>query len=572
MKRALKIMIPILLSVAILLCIGWYFLRYDRDFTRDVLVSFARRLDEQGSHSISKWLYDIAYEHSGKDETVALELAEQFRAAGNYTKAEYTLSNAIADGGGVDLYIALCRVYVEQDKLLDAVTMLDTVADPVIKQQLQPLRPKAPTANHDSGYYNQYISVELSAPKGTVYASLGSEYPTTEVPPHKQPISLSGGETTISALTVGENGLVSPLAIFGYTVGGVIEPVTLKDPAIEALIRKQLNVSDDHVLYSDELWNITALVVPMNAETLEDLSVLPFIKQLSIRYGKFEDLSALSVLTSLEELVITDTTISSSDLQIIAALPKLTSLTLTSCNLSDIAPLSGATGLTYLDLANNTVQNLSSLEAMTKLEYLSLTHNAVNDLESIGKLSELTTLDLSYNSIASSAPLAGCRKLKILDITGNNLTTLEGLERLPMLKALSLAFNQLTDITPLSANTSLSVLEISNNAITDISCLSGLNQLTNLNFSYNQVTALPTFSKDCALVTIKGSDNLLTSLAPLNGLLDLNTVIMDRNAKINDVNCLSGCSQLVEVSVFGTAVTDASKLKEMNVIVRYAPV
>lgn len=572
MKRALKIILPIILSIAIVVCIGWYLLQYDRDFTRDMLVSCARSLDEQGSHTLSRWLYDIAYDYSGKDENVAIELAEQFKAAGNYTKAEYTLSNAIADGGSVELYIALCKTYVEQDKLLDAVTMLDNVADPVIKQQLASQRPKAPTASHDSGYYNQYISVDLSASKGTVYASLGSEYPSTESKPFSEPIALAGGETTISALTVGDNGLVSPLAIFGYTIGGVIEEVTLTDPAIDRVIRKQLNVSDDHVLYTDELWNVTALVVPMDAESLNDLSVLPFIKQLSIHHGTFDDLSALSSLSSLEELVIADTTISTKDLEMIASLPKLTTLSLTGCNLSDISPLSTATGLTHLDLGNNTVQNLAALEAMTKLEYLSLTHNAVNDLESIGKLTELTTLDLSYNSIASSSPLANCGKLVVLDITGNNLTTLEGLEKLPVLKALSLAFNQLTDISPLAANTTLSVLEISNNAITDISCLSGLNQLTNLNFSYNQVTALPAFSKDCALVTIKGSDNLLTSLAPLSGLRDLNTVIMDRNAKIKDVNCLSNCGHLVEVSVFGTAVTDASKLKEMNVIVKYAPV
>ena len=572
MKRAFKIILPIILSIAIIVCIGWYLLRYDRDFTRDVLVSCARSLDQQGNHNLSKWLYDVAYDYSGKDETVAIELAEQFKAAGNYTKAEYTLSNAIADGGSVDLYIALCRTYVEQDKLLDAVTMLDNVADPVIKQQLEDQRPKAPTASHSSGYYNQYISVELDAPKGTIYTSIGSEYPSTEDAPYSEAIALSGGETTISALTVGQNGLVSSLSIFGYTIGGVIEEVTLTDPAIEQAIRQQLQVSDDHVLFSDELWNITHLIIPKETKDLSDLALLPFLKQLVIRQVQFESLSALSSLSSLEELIITDVTVSTGDLEVIAALPKLTSLTMTSCNLSGITELSAATKLTYLDLRSNTIGNLAPLSSMTDLEYLALSHNAIDDLTVIGGLSKLTELDVSYNSISTTAPLASCTALAVLDLTGNSLTTLEGLDKIPGLRQLSVAFNQLTDVSLLAANTTLGELDISNNTITDITALGTLNNLLTFNFSYNQISALPTFSKKCALVTIKGSSNLLTSLEPLSGLENLNYVIMDQNAGITSIQCLTKCYQLVEVSVYGTKVTDATALKAMNVIVKYAPV
>lgn len=572
MKRALKIILPIILSIAIVLCVGWYLLKYDREFTRDMLVSCARSFEEQGNHTFSKWLYGIAYEHAQKDETVAIELAEQFKASGNYTKAEYTLSNAIADGGSVDLYIALCKTYVEQDKLLDAVTMLDNVADPVIKQQLADRRPKAPTATPETGYHNQYISVTLSASKGTVYATTNGEYPSTEDAPYSEPFTLPGGETTINALTVGENGLVSPLAIFGYTIGGVIEEVSLTDPAIEETIRLQLNVSDDHALYSDELWNITSLVIPNKAESLSDLALMPFLKELTIQNGKFQDLTSLSSLTGLETLFIADTVISEESLKAIASLPKLTKLTLSGCSLSDITALSDSTSLTYLDLGSNTIRDLTALESLSNLTYLSLTHNAVTKVDSLGKLSKLTALDLSYNSIDSSAPLAGCAELNILDLTSNKLSGLEGIDKLPKLQALSVAFNQLTDVSILAANTTLTVLEISNNAITDITALRTLNNLVTFNFSYNQISALPAFSKDCALVTIKGSDNLLTTLEPLSGLLNLNYVIMDRNAGITSVKCLSKCYHLVEVSVYGTGVTDASALKEMNVIVKYSPI
>ena len=144
MKRLLHILVPLMLSLLILISIGWYFLKYDPQFTRDILLSQARYQDEIGNHSAAVWFYDLAYLQSDHDDSVALELAEQYIAIGNFTKAEYTLSHAIADGADVQLYIALCKTYVMQNKLLDAVTMLNNVADPAIKDQLTALRPEAP--------------------------------------------------------------------------------------------------------------------------------------------------------------------------------------------------------------------------------------------------------------------------------------------------------------------------------------------------------------------------------------------------------------------------------------------
>ena len=133
MKRALKRILPILLGIVVIVSIVWYLFVYDRDFTRDMLLTQARFFEGQGNHTVAAWLYDQAYRQSEDNESVAIELAEQFKAAGNYTKAEYTLSNAIADGGSAELYVALCKTYVEQDKLLDAVTMLDNITDAAVQ-------------------------------------------------------------------------------------------------------------------------------------------------------------------------------------------------------------------------------------------------------------------------------------------------------------------------------------------------------------------------------------------------------------------------------------------------------
>ncbi len=572
MKRALQIILPILLAIAVIFSIGWYFIKYDPDFTRDLLVARARRSEENGNHSMAIWFYELAYRQSGNDQDVAVELAMQYKASGHYTKAEYTLSNAIADGATAELYMALCQTYVEQDKLLDAVTMLDSISDPIIKAVLDAKRPAAPTATPEHGYYNQYITVSLQAKNGTIYMTTDGTYPSTADNRYTGPITLPGGETTIEALAVSDDGLVSPLAIMGYTVAGVVEEVTLTDPAIDKAVRDILKVSSDHALYTDELWTITSFIVPRDAKSLTDLAMLPFLEELIIRNGDFESLSSLSTLSSLQTLVIGDTAVETSDLKVIAGLPKLTSLTMTGCSLSSVSPLASATALIYLDLSNNTIRDLSPLSNMPNLETVLLSHNAITGLDVFGTMEKLVELDVSYNSITSVAPLAGTPSLATLNLTSNSLTTLSGLETITSLRALYVAFNKLTDVSMLSANTNLGELDVSNNSITDITALRTLNQLFSFNFSYNQVTKLPQFAKDCALVVIKGSENKLSSLEELSGLQNLNTVIMDHNTELRSVAPLATCYNLVEVSVYGTNVRDVSVLREMNVIVMYSPV
>ena len=96
MKRFIRFLVPMLLVIALIGCAVWYLFVYDRDFTRDVLLKHARYFEQSGNHAVSEWFYNQAYAHADKDEDVAIELAEQYKSAGNYTKAEYTLSSAIA--------------------------------------------------------------------------------------------------------------------------------------------------------------------------------------------------------------------------------------------------------------------------------------------------------------------------------------------------------------------------------------------------------------------------------------------------------------------------------------------
>ena len=575
MNKTIRIIIPTMLAIAIILCSVWYLFIYDLAFTRDILLHAARYFENNGNHTASAWFYDCAYRHADDNDAVAIELSEQYKESGNYTKAEYTLSKAISDGGGVELYIALCKTYVEQDKLLDAVNMLNNVTNKDVKAQLDMLRPAVPSSSPDpistGAYYTQYINVTIVAEKGKLYVSSDGEFPSVNDDLYQNGITLKNGENIIYAVAIADNGLVSPVGIFGFTVGGVVERVKFEDTATETALRQALNVDGEKVLYTNDLWTIKEFTLPENVASLRDLRHLVFLEKLTIDKGVSGQLANISSLTNLKELQITDTVVSSEELAVIGRLPNLTKLTLSGCSLSTTAGLDAAKNLTFLDLSNNAIRNIDPLTGLQKLQEINMAHNALNDLTALSTLPTITTLDVSYNNLTTLSPITSFTGLKKLVAGKNLITDLSGFQKLTALMELDLSNNTITDISPLSTCVALEKLVVSGNTIKDITVLSALNKITDLNFSNNKVTKLPQFQTDCNLVNIDGSYNELDSLAPLGGLKKLNNIFMDYNKGISSVKALADCPMLIQVNVYGTKVTQVSTLTSMNVIVNYDP-
>ncbi|MBO5129380.1 MAG: leucine-rich repeat domain-containing protein [Oscillospiraceae bacterium] len=572
MKQALRKIVPILLVILIIASMAWYCFVYDRDFTRDMLLKQARFHSVSGSPELASWFYDLAYKHSGQDEIVAIELANQFKAVGNYTKAEYTLSNAIADGGSVELYIALCKTYVQQDKLLDAVNMLNNVSDPVIKSQLDLLRPAAPVAAPEPGFYSEYISVSFENTDHNLYISMDGEYPSTGKNPYSEPIPLEIGETTIQAVAVSKSGLVSPLAVFGYTVGGIIEEVVFEDFSVEQAIRETLGAEADEPLYTSDLWTITEFTAPAGASSYADISRMSYLETLNVEGQSFDSLSFLSGLNRLDKLNLVDCKFPSEDLNIIASLPALSSLTLSECSLSTVAGLEKAQGVTYLDLSSNSIRNIDPLASMIHLKEIHLQNNALTGLTALSGLTELEKLDVSYNSLTSVSSIASCVKLSWLSAGNNSLTALTAVNNLPALTYLAVPNNSLTDVSILSACTGLKELSIASNSLTDISALSTLVNLEIFDFSYNEISQLPQWGEGCPMRIIDGSYNALASISSLSTMDSLTYVYMDYN-QISTIADLAGCPNLVMVNVYGNNVDaeDVSALTEHSIIVNYDP-
>ena len=570
MKRFFRIIVPMILLIAVLLSLCWYFLVYDQAFTKELLLRQARYYESNNKHKAAAWFYDIAYYQSSQDDDVAIELADQYRKAGNYTKAEYTLAQAISQNPSAALYTALSDVYVAQDKLMDAVNMLDTVNNTEIRAQLEAARPAAPVLTPESGFFTQYIDVSAEHTGGTLYLTTDGEYPSILEDLFTGPVSLPLGETPVMALVVGKNGLVSPLTVGGYTVGGVIEPVTFTDAAVDASVRTILEYDENDVIYTSDLWQITSFTLPSDAKTCEDLVKFTHLAVLSGSNLTF-DLTPLALLTTLQELNLYNCNLNTEELSAIGTLTGLQRLTLSDCGLSTVSSLEKLTGLTYLDLNENSVRNISPLSRMRSLAQLHMRGNALVSLDALADLTQLEVLDISYNSVLSLAPLAACSALKELNAENNRISTTSQLGSFFGLTSLNLKHNELEDVASLSAYTKLEVLNLADNKLTDISSLSPLTALRQLDFSNNQVEALPAFDPSCDLVTINGSHNLITDLQSLSGLPRLNTVSMDYNPELESLKPLDRCHVLIKVNAYGTKVTEVSFLTAKSIIVNFDP-
>ena len=241
MKHTLKIILPIILILAIVIGACWFFLIARRDVTESIFVYWGEHFYEAGRYSRAVAFYKAAMRFAPKDAELAIRLADAYKKSGNYTKAEYTLVSAITQiPDSVSLYVALSGTYVEQDKLLDAETMLSRITNDAVRTQIDALRPAAPVIEPESGNYSEYIDVTVTGSSGTVYAVCNSDFPASAQDIYTGPISLEAGESRIVALSVAENGLVSDAAYAGYTVGNVVEEVKLADAGLDAYVRELL--------------------------------------------------------------------------------------------------------------------------------------------------------------------------------------------------------------------------------------------------------------------------------------------------------------------------------------------
>lgn len=552
MKYILKIFLIVLLVVAIIGAACWFFLVQRPDLTMSVFAHWGDYFYDAGRYNRAVSLYETACKLSPENANLPLRLAQAYINSGNYTKAEYTLVSAITNNPeSVQLYVALSKTYIEQDKILDAEQMLDRITSADVKAQIDALRPNVPVLSPESGYYSEYIDVAVTATGGTAYLAVNQDYPSIETDAYEAPVTLEAGDSKVVVVTVAENGLVSDAVYGGYTIGSVVEEVTLSDSALDSYVRELLGKSASDTIMSDELWELEELTLPEGVQDISDLTRFAGLKTLTIQNATGLDLSVLPQLTTLQTLDLSGTTLPTSTLDAIGTLPELKKLVLQSCAVTAINPLVGLSNLEYLDLTNNSVSDLTAITALEHLKDLYLTNNPVKSITYLNSCLELERLHIENCGVSRLSSLAGNTSLQELYASNN----------------------EISDISVLSDCVSLSVLDISDNQVKDVSVIANLPELTYFLASHNQIESLPAFdTANCKLVRINVNNNQLTDLSPLKGLPALNYIFADYN-QISDISGLEDCPLLTQLNLFDNPVNEAQvkALQEIGRIVNYTP-
>lgn len=571
MRKFMKVFLPILLVAIVLIAAYWFFFQYRSDITAGVFIDLGDGCMQGKDYKGAVRYYGYAHDLYAADSALSMKLAEAYRLSGNYTKTEYTLVHAIySDPENIDLYLALSGAYVDQDKLMDAQLMLDHISNEAVREQLEALRPAAPEVTPDGGMYSDYITVSVSCDANTTcYVTTNGEYPSLKQAPYAEPLALEAGETTVCAIAIGENNLVSTATYTGYTIAGVIEDVTFADTTLEAYVQEQLNKTG-RTLKTNDLWAVTELEVPEEVAVLSDLSYFTGLESLTIHNYAGDDYSFLKQMPRLKYLDLSDCSMSAEGLSAISCCLKLETLNLNNCGVSNIEALSSLTALKVLYVDDNSINDLTAVGKMASLEELYICRNAVTSLSALSDLKALRILDVSLNSLDSISPLGQCTTLSELNLSENKLTDIKAIGSLVNLTVLKAAKNSIEDVEGIEKCTKLQVFDLSNNKLTDISGLAEIATLTEVNIDYNDVLEVPSFVSDCTLVTFSAAHNFLEDCEGLRGLPNLNYVNMDYN-NIRDISCLIDCVNLVQVNVFGTYIKEADNLRDHGIIVNYDP-
>ena len=554
MKKVLKVLIPLVLIIAIIVSACWYFLFYNRPLTTDFLMNNAASMVSAKRYErailYNRWAWALMPERT----ELALHLADTYIATDNYTKAEYTLVSAISSNPSKpELYEMLCRIYVEQNKLLDAVHMLDRITDAHVIEYMNTARPSAPVLTPESGYYTEYIEVSAQSNENLVYITTDGDYPSNETDLYEYPLTMQAGETTVIALAVNEKGLVSPAAVFGYTVGGVVEPVELSDPTVDTTVREVLGYSAANTIMSDDLWEIEALELPDTVSDLSDLARFSGLTSLTIHNVSGLDMSVFHQVPTLETLDLSGCTISTQSLQAISSLTNLTTLRLENCALTDI----------------------SALSTLVNLEELNLSGNFISDISVVSLMPQMKIIHLTNNPLESIAGLSVCDQLQYADIRDCGVHSIAALSDKTKLQSLLATNNQISDLSPLRKCGSLETLLISNNLVSDISVLKSLPKLMTFEANYNAITEIPDIRRSAAsLVSFVANYNDIEDISGLSGIDTLNYIELDYN-QVRDIQPLTENFNLIQLDIWDNPIPEIAEavkpFEESSVIVNYNP-
>ena len=140
------------------------------------------------------------------------------------------------------------------------------------------------------------------------------------------------------------------------------------------------------------------------------------------------------------------------------------------------------------------------------------------------------------------------------------------------LELLGLDRNRVTDVAPLAGHTLMLRLVLYDNAITDIGPLADLENLQLLDLGLNSVPDLSPLSEIYGMLIIGLERTTVTDLDPLREMVELNTIVLDNNRDLTDIEPLLdnpgvGRDDIVQLTGTSVSCEDIALLEERRVTV-----
>ncbi len=548
----------------------WYFFILNHDAAAAIWERVGNFYNENGIYDSAAKCYGRSIKNDPECGTELLYKASTAsKEAGNYTKAEYYLALSIQNyPQELESYLRLSSLFVEEDKLMDAVELIDNCATSM-SSALESLRPDSPVIQPEAPYSLEPVTVTLSFSEGNAYYSLGSDYPSIASGRYEEGFDLDYGTTKVSALIVGDNGLVSKLSSTEFTVRGVISELDIADTAMDEIIRETIGAGRYDLLTTDMLWDIEKLELSSSVNDYSVLSNCISLRELSVSNDKI-DFSLFENCSTLESLDCSDIRLSQDQLLAIGNLTGLKKLDLSNCGLTDIACLSSLNNLEIFNLAGNHLSDLSPLSGMSGLLELDISGNSVSSLSALTGLSSLTSFNGCGCRFGNLGAFAANTDLVYLNVEGCGVSDLSPLENNLKLNELHAAGNLISFVDSLSNCRQLEYLDLSDNRVESIEALSGLSKLTYLNVSSNQLTELPSFASLTEIMTLDISENEIESISCLSVLNKLNTLNISKTL-ITEISPVTDLANIVSITANECEIHDPENAVKRSIILTYDP-
>ena len=223
----------------------------------------------------------------------------------------------------------------------------------------------------------------------------------------------------------------------------------IKEPLIEQAVRLMLNKKPSEPIDAIELERIESLYIfqdqCFSSETdfyaslskwymsntrvrgeivsLEDLALMPNLRNVLIGAERVTDITPLSKLTSLEKIDLRATNIV--DITALRGLPLLSTVGLNGCKITDISPLATCPNLNNLDLCDVDKYDVSGLDSFGELWFLDISNKTYSYKRLDGKT--IHQLKLCNSPLDSLSWLDKVSGLETLELNGTRLKSLEGI-------------------------------------------------------------------------------------------------------------------------------------------------